>query len=144
MATLAPSAPGTTSARISIGVRTGRVLSGLAIAFFLFDAGIKLAALPVVGETSAQLGWPSDAEFWRGMGLLLLGCTLLYAWPRTALLGAVLLTGWLGGALATHLRIGSPLFSHTMFAVYVGLLVWGGLWLRSPALRALMPLRQEA
>ena len=73
------------------------------------------------------------------MGLVLLVCTALYAWPRTAPLGAILLSGWLGGAIASHLRLGDPWFSHVLFGAYVGLFVWGGLWLRSPALRALIP-----
>jgi hypothetical protein len=76
----------------------------------------------------------------RTLGTLLLVPTLLYTWPRTALLGAILVTGYLGGAIATHLRIGSPLLTHTLFGVYLALMVWGGLWLRSPRLRALLPL----
>lgn len=71
-------------------------------------------------------------------------CTALYAWPRTALLGAILLTAYLGGAVATHVRIGSPLFSHVFFGIYLGLFVWGGLWLRDPRLRALFPLDTRA
>jgi hypothetical protein len=114
----------------------GRVLSGLAIAFLVFDAGIKIAQIPAVGETAATLGWTTDVGFWRNMGLLLLACTALYAWPRTAVLGAILLTGYLGGAIAAHVRIGNPLFSHTLFGVYLALFVWGGLWLRFPALRS--------
>lgn len=121
----------------------GHVLSGIVIAFLIFDAAIKIAGLAVVGETSVQLGWTGDVGFWRGMGLLLLACTALYAWPRTALLGAILLTGYLGGAIATQVRIGSPLFSHILFGVYLALFVWGGLWLRSSALRALLPLRSS-
>ena len=90
---------------------------------------------------SPPLGIPADVTFYRELGAILAVCTLLYAWPRTQLLGAVLLTGYLGGAVATHLRVGSPLLSHTLFGVYVGLLVWGGLWLREPRLRALFPLK---
>lgn len=120
----------------------GRILSGIAIAFLLMDAGMKVAGLPQVTETATQMGWPSDTGFWRAKGLVLLACTALYAWSRTAVLGAILLTGWLGGAIATHLRIGDPVFTHTLFGVYIGLFVWGGLWLRSPALRALMPFAQ--
>ena len=71
---------------------------------------------------------------------MLLGSTLLYAIPRTAVLGAILLTAYLGGAVATHVRVGSPLFSHTLFGVYLGVIVWGGLWLRDPRIRALLPL----
>ncbi len=84
-------------------------------------------------------GWSGDPRFWQAIGLLLLAITALYAWPRTAVLGAVLLTGYLGGALATHLRIGSPLFSHTLFGVYLGIATWGGLWLRNPRVRSVLP-----
>ena len=136
MATLAPSPV----ASAPVAVWTGRALSGLAVAFLVMDAGMKLAGIPAVSETATQLGWTGDTGFWRGMGGLLLACTLLYAWPRTALLGAVLLTGYLGGAIATHVRAGSPLFSHVLFGLYLALFVWGGLWLRSPELRALLPL----
>ena len=122
-----------------IGVRVGRVLSGLAIGFLLLDAGIKLVPLQIVTETMAQLGWPADAGMARLLGAITLAATLLYAVPRTAPLGAILLTGYLGGAVATHVRIGSPLFSHVLFGVYLGSMVWGGLWLRSARLRALLP-----
>ena len=77
----------------------------------------------------------------RALGLITLLCTLLYALPSTSLLGAILLTGYLGGAIAAHVRIGSPLFSHVLFGLYLGLMVWGGLWLRDRRLRALLPLR---
>lgn len=119
----------------------GLVMSGLVIAFMLFDGGIKLVPLDVVIESTAALGYPSSPGFARGLGLLALICTALYAWPRTAVLGAILLTGYMGGAVATHLRIGNPLFSHLLFGVYLGLLIWGGLYLRDPRLRALIPFR---
>ena len=122
--------------------RTGWALSGLVILFLALDGAMKLAQLPVVAETSAQLGWPSDPATIYLLAGLLLGSTLLYAIPRTALLGAILLTGYLGGAVATHVRIGSPVFSHILFGVYIGLLAWGGLWLREPRLRDLIPLRR--
>lgn len=118
----------------------GRVLTGLTVAFLVIDAGMKIVGIPQVGETAVQLGWPGDAGLWRAIGLLLLACTLLYAWPRTALLGAVLLTGYLGGTIATHVRAGSPLFTHVLFGFYLALAMWGGLWLRRPELRALLPL----
>jgi DoxX-like family len=118
---------------------TGLVMSGLVIAFLLFDAAIKLVPMSIVTETMAALGYPSGLE--RGLGVLTLVCVLLYAVPRTAVLGAILLTGLFGGAMATHLRIGSPLFSHLLFGLYLGLLVWGGLYLRDARLRALIPLR---
>lgn len=121
-------------------VRAGWALSIIAILFFLMDGGLKLAYPPIVAETSAQLGWPADRGTVYLLAFLLLGSALLYAVPRTAVLGAILLTGYLGGAVATHVRVGSPVFSHVLFGVYLGLFVWGGLWLRDPRLRALLPL----
>jgi hypothetical protein len=103
------------------------------------DAAMKIAALPIVAETAPAIGWTADPRFWQGIGLLLLAITALYAWPRTAVLGAVLLTGYLGGAVATHLRVGDPLFSHVLFGVYLGIALWGGLWLRDGRVRALLP-----
>jgi hypothetical protein len=118
-------------------------MSGLVIAFLLMDATMKMLALPVVLEASGPLGFPGAAMA-RGLGILLLLCTLLYAAPRTAVLGAILLTGYLGGAAATHVRVGSPLFTHVLFGVYLGLLLWGGLYLRDAAVRRLIPLRKNA
>ena len=118
---------------------TGLVMSGLVIAFLLFDSVIKLVPLSIVTETMAELGYPPGLE--RGLGVLTLVCVLLYAVPRTAVLGAILLTGLFGGAMATHLRIGSPLFSHLLFGLYLGLMLWGGLYLRDARLRALIPFR---
>ena len=118
---------------------TGYAMSGLVILFLLFDGGIKLVPLEIVTETSAQMGLPADASFARLLGVLTLIGVVLYAVPQTAVLGAILLTGYMGGAIATHLRIDSPLFSHTLFGVYLGLLIWGGLYLREPRLRALIP-----
>lgn len=119
--------------------RIGYGLSGLVILFMLFDGGIKLVPLDVVMETTAQLGYPATETFARGLGILGLVCTAIYAFPRTAVLGAILLTGYLGGTIATHLRVGSPIFSHMLFGVYLGLMLWGGLYLRDGRLRALMP-----
>ncbi len=121
----------------------GWVLSGLAVAFLLLDATMKLLAMPIAVETSGALGF-SGAAMTRGVGALLLVCTLLYVAPRTAVLGAILLTGFLGGAVATHVRVGSPLFTHVLFGVYLGVIVWGGLYLRDPRLRKLFPLRAAA
>jgi hypothetical protein len=135
MATLAIPTPVTWLGRPS-ALWTGRVLSGLVIAFLLLDSAMKLLALPIVGETMVALGWPGDAGTARLLGVLTLGSALLYAVPRTALLGAILLTAYLGGAVATHVRVGSPLFSHVLFGVYIGIAAWGGLWLRDPRLRA--------
>ena len=115
-------------------------MSGLAVAFFALDGAMKLFRPRVVIDATAQLGWPADAATLATLGTILLSATLLYAIPRTAPLGAVLLTGYLGGAVATHARIGSPLLSHTLFGVYLGILVWAGLWLRDPRVRALLPI----
>ena len=117
----------------------GRVLSGLAILFLLFDGLIKLPPLEIVTTTSRDMGLPATESFARFLGVVTLACTALYAWPRTALLGAVLLTGLFGGAIATHLRLDSPLFSHTLFGLYLGLMVWGGIWLRDFRVRRVMP-----
>jgi hypothetical protein len=117
----------------------GRALSGLVILFLTMDAAMKIAALPIVAETAPTIGWTADPGFWQAIGLLLLAIIALYAWPRTAVLGAVLLTGYLGGAVATHLRVGDPLFSHVLYGVYLGIALWGGLWLRDGRLRALLP-----
>ena len=117
---------------------TGRVMSGL-FALFMLGASVapKLLGLPVAEQTLAGLGWPSGYSVM--IGLIELGCTLLYLIPRTSVLGAVAMTALLGGAIATQIRVGSPLFSHILFGVYLGLFMWGGLWLRDPALRALLP-----
>lgn len=121
----------------------GRALSGLVILFLTLDAAMKIAALPIVAETAPTIGWTGDPGFWQRMGLLLLAITALYAWPRTAVLGAILLTGYLGGAVATHLRVGDPPFSHVLFGVYLGIALWGGLWLRDSRLRALLPIGRD-
>ena len=119
----------------------GRILSGLGAAFLLLDAGMKLAAPGLIAaNTPPEMGWSVDPVTVRTLGTLLLIPTLLYIWPRTAVLGALLITGYLGGTVATHMRVADPLFSHTLFGVYLAVAVWGGLWLRMPELRALLPL----
>jgi hypothetical protein len=117
----------------------GRILSGLAIVFLAFDAVAKVLELPPVVEGSLKLGYPASTVF--GIGVVLLACVAVHLVPRTAALGAVLLTGHLGGAVATHVRVGDPLFTHALFPIYVAVLIWGGLYLRDPRLRALLPLR---
>jgi hypothetical protein len=119
----------------------GYILTGLAIAFLLFDTIIKVLKLPVAVDGTVQLGYPASTIF--GIGLIELICLALYAFPRTAVLGAILLTGYLGGAIATHVRIGSPLVSHVLFPIYVASLIWGGIYLRERRLRALVPLRDS-
>ena len=118
----------------------GRALSGLAILFLLFDGAIKLVPLGVVTETMDRIGYGSSETLARSLGAITLVCTLLYAVPPTSFVGAILLTGYLGGAIASHVRIGSPLFTHVLFGFYLGLMVWGGLWLRDARLRHLLPL----
>lgn len=118
-------------------VWAGRIMSGLVVIFLLFDGAIKLIPLDIVTSTSRELGIP--VELARTLGVLTLACTLLYAFPRTSVLGAILLTGYLGGAIYVHVRAESPLFSHTLFGVYLGLLIWGGLYLRDGRVRALIP-----
>ncbi len=122
-----------------IGLWAGRAMSGLVVLFLAMDAGMKLADLQPVREASAQIGWPLALD--RPIGLIELICLVLYAIPRTSVLGAVLTTGLLGGAVAAHLRLGDPLFSHVLFGVSVGALAWGGLYLRDERLRALLPLK---
>src|SRR5260370_1101150 len=100
---------------------------------------LKLVAVQPVPDSRRERGYPASDSFARFLGVMALLCTALYAWPRTALLGAVLLTGIMGGAIASHLRLGDPLFSHTLFGVYLGLLFWVGLWLRDERVRRIMP-----
>ena len=119
----------------------GRVLSGVVVFFLSMDGVIKLVPIAAVTETMQQLGYSGSVTQARGLGVLTLLCAILYAIPRTSVLGAILLTGLLGGAMATHLRVDSPLFSHLLFGLYIGLMAWGGLYLRDSALRALLPMR---
>jgi hypothetical protein len=119
---------------------TGWALTALVLLFLLFDAVGKLLLLPPVIAATRQIGYPEDLL--RPLGVVILICGVLYAIPRTAVFGAILLTGFLGGAVASHLRLEDPLFTHVLFGVYVGVLAWGGLFLRDARLRALMPLRR--
>jgi hypothetical protein len=114
-------------------------LSGVLSALLLADAGMKLFVAQPVIDASMLLGWPADAATIRTLGLTLLIATVLYIVPRTAVIGAILLTGWMGGAIATHVRVADPLLTHTLFGVYLGVALWGGLWLRDARLRALIP-----
>ena len=122
---------------------TGRIFSALIVLFLLMDSIMKFVSpkpAPVV-DAFTHLGWPIDSAF--ALSCILLISTILYAIPSTSVLGAILLTGYLGGAVATHMRIGNPLFSHILFPVYVGILLWGGLFLRDPRLKALIPFRSK-
>jgi hypothetical protein len=117
----------------------GHIVSAIPVLFLLFDSAIKFTAIDPVVESFAQLGYPVSLAL--GIGIVELACLVLYVIPRTSVLGAILLTGYLGGAVATHVRVGSPLPTHTLFPIYVAVLLWGGLFLREGRLRALVPLR---
>jgi uncharacterized membrane protein YphA (DoxX/SURF4 family) len=119
-------------------VWVGRVFSGLVVTFLVVDGVIKLVPIQPVTDTMQALGFQATDALARGLGVLLLACTLLYAVPRTSLLGALLLTGYLGGAIAINLRAGTPLYSHLLFGAYLGLLVWAGLLLRDGRVRAVL------
>ena len=133
MATLAPTAVLTPAS-----VWIGRGLTAL-FALFMLGASVapKLLGMPIAAETLTALGW--SADYVLMIGLFELTFLLLYLYPRTSVLGAVLMTALLGGAMATHIRVGSPLFSHILFSIYLALFMWGGLWLRHPALRSVFP-----
>jgi hypothetical protein len=117
----------------------GWALSAVLSALLLVDASMKLFVAQPVIDASLLLGWPADPVTVRTLGMTLLVSTALYLMPRTAFLGAILLTGWMGGAIATHVRVADPLFTHTLVGVYLGVALWGGLWLRDTRLRALLP-----
>ena len=116
--------------------RTGLALTTIAVLFLLFDSTGKLLRVAPVVEGTAQLGYPD--EIIRTLGVILALCVLTYVNPRTAVLGAVLLTGYLGGAVATHARVGSPLLTHVLFPIYVAVFIWGGLALRDERVRRLI------
>lgn len=128
--------------RSARGLWAGRLLSALPILFLLFDGVAKVMRLPPVLEGFTKLGYPPNVSV--PIGVVLLCCVGLYALPGTSVLGAILLTGYLGGAVATHVRVGDPLFSHALFPVYAAVLVWGGLFLRDARLRALVPFTKRA
>jgi hypothetical protein len=118
----------------------GIVLSTLGAMFMLFDAVLHLLVITPVVIAFNQLGYPLGAS--RTLGVIELACAVLYLIPRTAVLGAVLLTGYLGGAIATQVRVGAPLLSTGLFPIYVALFLWGGLYLRDARLRSLFPIRR--
>jgi hypothetical protein len=117
----------------------GRIISGLAVAFLLFDTVIKVLRMAPAVEGTVRLGYPASAVL--GIGIVELACLVLYIVPRSSILGAVLLTGYLGGAIASQVRVGNPLFTHVLFPIYVAALIWGGLYLRDDRVRALAPWR---
>ena len=117
--------------------RIGIVVTALPVLFLMVDAMVKVVGAAAASEATAQLGWSEPLLL--PLGVLELVCLSLYLLPQTAVLGAILWTGYLGGAVATHVRVGNPMFSHVMFPVYVGALLWLGLWLRDARLRVLLP-----
>lgn len=119
---------------------TARIMSGLVILFMLFDAIMKFVQPPAVVEGTLALGY--ETHHIAIIGALALISIILYAIPKTSVLGALLLTGYYGGVVATHIRVDNPLFTHTLFPVYLAILAWGGLWLVNDKLRALIPLRR--
>lgn len=123
-----------------VGLWIGRVLTTLFTLFLLMDAGMKLVPLAPVTETMIKMQLPASMA--RPIGIIELISLGLFLWPRTAVLGAVLFMGVFGGAIASHWRLGDPLFSHVLFGVYLGVIMWGGLWLRDAQLRALFPIRR--
>jgi hypothetical protein len=117
-------------------VYSGRILSGIAVVFLTFDAAMKVLAVPAAVEATTQLGYPANTL--PAIGILQVVCLALYLVPRTAVVGAVLWTGYLGGAVATHVRVASPLLTHTLFPGYVAALLWAGLWLRDARVDAMI------
>lgn len=130
-------APNTVSTR---RIWTGRVLSGLGALFMLFDGVIHILKITPVVDAFAQLGFPLGTS--RTLGVIEIICVAIYLLPSTSVLGAILLTGYLGGAIATQVRVGAPLFSTTLFPVYVALFLWGGLYFRDERVRNLIPVRR--
>ena len=119
--------------------RGGYVLTAMVALFLAVDTALKVLVLAPAVQGTTQLGYPVQSVIW--IGLIELGCLVLYLVPRTALLGALVLTGYLGGAVASQLRVGAPLLSHILFPIYVAALLWGGLYLRDTRVRTLLPIR---
>ncbi len=120
---------------------TARAMWAVAVLFMLFDTGIKLMRETHAVQGTVQLGYPDSTI--QLIGIIEAVCLILYLIPRTSVLGMVLLTGYFGGAVATHVRLENPLFSHVLFSVYIGLLMWGSLYIREPRLQALLPFRKS-
>lgn len=133
----------TASRQATFSLAAGRILSGLVVVFCLMDGLMKLFQPQFVIDATSGIGWPADPATLTALGAILLVSTALYAFPRTAVLGAILLTGYFGGAVASHMRHADPLLTHDLFGVYLGVLVWGGLWFRDARIRELLPLRSS-
>jgi len=122
-------------------VWAGRIMSILVVLFLTFDAIIKVMRIPPALEGTARLGYPLSVVL--PLGVVLLTCVVLYVIPSTSFLGAILLTGYLGGAVASNVRVGNPLFGYVLAPIYVAVLMWGGLYLRDDRVRALIPRRSQ-
>ena len=132
--------PGVSAIAVSTpAIWLGRASSGLVILFMLLDGAIKLVPWPIVTATMERTGYGSSENLARCLGAISLVCTALYTFPPTSFVGAILMTGYLGGAMGSLVRIGSPLFTHILFAFYLGVMLWGGLRLRDRRLRSLLP-----
>ena len=123
------------AARARSALWTGRVLTSIAVLFLAFDIAIKLTLSSPAVDATSQLGFASRMVL--PLGLIELACLTLYLIPRTSIIGAILFTGYLGGAIATHVRLENPLFSHILFPLYIAALLWAGLWLRDPRVRTM-------
>lgn len=134
-----PPIPASTTSVSRTMVWTGRILSGLGAGLMLVDSLVKVLKLAPAVKGTAELGFPPESVM--VLGILELAGTLLYLFPRTTLLGAIVLTGYLGGAIATHVRLSNPLFTHVLSPTYIALLIWGGMYLREERLRTLMMTR---
>ncbi len=119
----------------------GRILSGIAVLFMLFDSITKITEAPQVLKASVKLGYPAGTI--QVIGIILLILIILYVIPRTSIFGAILLTGYLGGAVASNLRIMNPLFSNTLFPIYFAIILWGGIYLRDDLIREFIPFRKK-
>lgn len=125
----------------SRAIWTSRILWTAAVLFMLLDTGIKLMRDSHAVEGTTRLGYPDSTV--QLLGIIEAVCLVLYLIPRTSILGMVLLTGYFGGAVATHVRLENPLFSHVLFSVYIALMMWGSLYLREPRLQELLPFRKQ-
>ena len=134
-----PSEPHSASVSSS-ALWAGGIITGLVVLFLLFDGVTKIIKVTPVVQACDELGVPGHTVV--GIGMLLVACTVIYATPQTAVLGAILLTGYLGGAVATNLLTEQPIVSTTLFPIYTGIFVWGGLWLRDLRVRRIMPVRR--
>jgi hypothetical protein len=121
-------------------IKVGFALTALVTLFLTFDVVLKVLELAPAIQATTELGYPASTV--RVIGIIELVCLALYLLPRTTVFGAVLMTGYLGGAIATHVRVGSPLLTHTLFPIFIALLLWGGVYVREPRLRELVPIRK--